>query len=163
MLIPSAGIDESNAFDHYILLPKNSYKSAKFIWQYLKKKFGLNYVGVIITDSKTTPLRWGTTGISLGYCGFYGLNDYIGEKDIFKREMMVTKSNIVDGLAAGAVVEMGEGSEQTPLAIITEAKQVRFKKMAITKKEIDGFKIDLEDDIYYPILKGVRWVKGSRK
>ena len=70
MLIPSAGIDESNSFDHYVLLPKDSYKSAKIIWKYLKNKFKLKYLGVIITDSKTTPLRWGTTGISTGYCGF---------------------------------------------------------------------------------------------
>jgi dihydrofolate synthase / folylpolyglutamate synthase len=162
MLIPSAGIDESNSFGYYVLLPKNSYKSAKIIWKYLKNKFNLKYVGVIITDSKTTPLRWGTTGISTGYCGFCGLNDYIGKKDIFDREMKVTKSNIVDGLAAGAVVEMGEGKEQTPLAIITEAKQVRFKKTATSQQEIDDFKIALEDDLYYPILSRVDWIKGDK-
>ena len=161
LLIPSSGVDESNAFNRYILLPKDSYKSATKIWEYLKNKFKLNYLGVIITDSRTTPLRWGTTGVSLGYCGFRGLNNYIGKKDIFDKEMMVTKSNLVDGLAAGAVVEMGEGDEQTPLAIISESKNVFFKKMAISKEEIDNFNIKMEDDLYYPLLDGVKWLKGN--
>ena len=38
-LIPSAGIDESNALNHYILWPKNPEKEAKKICLYLKKKF----------------------------------------------------------------------------------------------------------------------------
>jgi dihydrofolate synthase / folylpolyglutamate synthase len=37
-LIPSAGIDESNANGYYILRPKNIQKMTKEIWQYLKKK-----------------------------------------------------------------------------------------------------------------------------
>ena len=118
ILIPSAGIDESNGFGHYILWPKNPFKSAVKIWKQLRNKFKIKQLGVIITDSKTTPLRWGTTGITLGYCGFEALKDYIGTPDIFNKNLRVTKANIADGLAAAAVVAMGEGAEQTPIVII---------------------------------------------
>lgn len=160
LLIPSAGIDESNAFDHYILWPKDPYKSAKIIWKYLKNKFKLKYLGVIITDSKTTPLRWGTTGVSIAYCGFEGLKNYIGKKDIFGKKMTVTKSHIADGLAAAAVVAMGEGKEQTPLAIITDFGNIKFKKTATTKREIEKNKIAINEDIYAPLLTGVKWVSN---
>lgn len=160
LMIPSAGIDESNAFDHYVLWPKNPYESAKIIWEYLKKKNKLNYLGVIITDSKTTPLRWGTTGASIGHCGFEALKNYIDSPDIFGKKMRVTKANLVDGLAASAVLIMGEGNEQTPIAIIENlGNNIIFKKTATTQKEIKDLGIELKDDIYYPILSKVKWLQ----
>ena len=53
----------------------------KTVSDYLKK------VGVIITDSKTTPLRWGTSGVAISYSGFSPLKNYIGSPDIFGKEM----------------------------------------------------------------------------
>ncbi len=161
LLIPNAGIDESNAFEHYILWPNDPYQTAKILWKYWRNKFKIKKLGVIITDSKTTPLRWGTTGVSIGYCGFEGLNNYIGKKDIFKKKMSVTKANIADGLAAAAVVAMGEGKEQTPIAIITEFEKIKFKKTATSKKERKKFSISMEEDIYSPLLLGVKWIKKN--
>ncbi len=161
LLIPNAGIDESNAFDHYILWPKDPYKSARIIWDFLREKFKIKNLGVIITDSRTTPLRWGTTGVSIGFCGFEGLNNYIGRRDIFGRKLKVTKANIADGLAAAAVVAMGEGEERTPLAIITDVKNVKFKGRATTKREMKSFRIAMTEDIYSPLLLGVRWIEGG--
>lgn len=160
LIIPSAGIDESNAFDHYILWPKDPYYSAKIIWEYLKKKNKINYLGIIITDSKTTPLRWGTTGASIGHCGFEALKNYINSPDIFGKKMRVTKANLVDGLAATAVLMMGEGNEQTPIAIIEDlGENITFKKSSTSKKEINDLGIKLKDDIYYPILSKVKWIQ----
>ena len=118
ILIPNAGIDESNGAGYFILWPKDPYKSARQIHQYLKKRFKIKNIGIIITDSKTTPLRWGTTGTSLAHYGFLALNNYIGREDIFGRKLRFTRANIADGLAAAAVCAMGEGSEQTPLCLI---------------------------------------------
>ncbi len=161
LLIPNAGIDESNAFEHYILWPNDPYQTAKILWKYWRNKFRIKKLGVIITDSKTTPLRWGTTGVSIGYCGFDGLNNYIGKKDIFKKKMSVTKANIADGLAAAAVVVMGEGKERTPIAIITEFEKIKFKKTATSKKERKKFSISMEEDIYSPLLLGVKWIEKN--
>jgi len=125
--MPSAGIDESNSNGFYILHPKDLQETANKIRIYLCKRFKLKNVGVLITDSKTTPLRWGTTGVALAHSGFLALNDYIDTPDIFGRKLKVTKVNISDGLAAAAVLVIGEGREQTPLAIISETASVKFQ------------------------------------
>ncbi|MEK7577977.1 MAG: coenzyme F420-0:L-glutamate ligase [Patescibacteria group bacterium] len=117
LLVPTAGIDESNGNGYYILWPKDPQKSANSIREYLIKRFLRNHVGVIITDSRSSPLRWGTTGVSLSHSGFLALNNYIGEPDVFGRTLTMTKANIADGMAMGAVTVMGEGREQTPLAL----------------------------------------------
>lgn len=163
LMLPSAGIDESNTGGYFVLYPKNPQKTANTVRQYLKKRFGLNYVGVIITDSKTSPLRWGTTGVAIGYSGFVPLNDYIGKKDLFGRKLKVTKASVVDGLAVSAVVVMGEGREQTPLAVISDTPFVKFKKNDPSQKELEDLKISLADDLYAPILTRAPWKKKRLK
>lgn len=162
LLIPAAGIDESNGNGYYILWPENPQESANEIREYLVERFNIKYAGVIITDSKTTPLRWGTTGVAIAYSGFSPLNDYIGKPDLFDREMRVTQSNVMDGLAAGAVAVMGEGQEQTPLAVISDVPHVNFKDKNPTDEEVKGLKIDLDTDVYSSILKRAPWRKGRK-
>lgn len=148
-LIPSAGIDESNANNYYILWPKNSEKEAKKICKYLKNKFSLKKLAVIITDSHTTPMRYGVMGISIGFYGLNPLKDYRGEKDIFDREMKMSQSNIVDALATIGVLSMGEGGEQKPMAIIRGADFVEFTNKEMYQDSL----IPIKEDIYYPLLK----------
>lgn len=162
LLIPTAGIDESNAAGYYVLWPKDAQKTANEVRKYLVKRFGLKKVGVLITDSKTTPLRWGTTGVGIAQSGFLALRDYIGKPDIFGRLMKVTKANIMDGLAAAAVLVMGEGKEQTPLAVIEHIDFVEFQGRDPSKEELESLPISIEDDIYGFILKRVPWKKGGR-
>ena len=159
ILIPTAGIDESNGDGYYILWPSDPQKSANNIRKYLCERFSLKLVGVLVTDSKTTPLRWGTTGTSLAQSGFVALNNYIGKPDIFGRKLEVTKANIADGLAAAAVVVMGEGKEQTPLAIITEVPFVKFQMRNPTVEEIRKRTIAMKDDLYAPLLTSAMWKK----
>jgi len=159
ILVPTAGIDESNGNGKFILWPRNPQKSANRIRRYLRQKFKVNNIGIMITDSKTTPLRWGTTGIVIAHSGFEALNNYIGNKDIFGREMIATKANIADGLAACAVLAMGEGNEQTPIVLITDIPFVKFKKRNPTSKELAKSIIDLKDDLYSKILTSVKWQK----
>lgn len=159
ILIPSAGIDESNGAGYYILWPINPQKTANRIKKYLAKRFGLRRIGVIIVDSKTNPLRWGTTGVCLAYSGFYGLNDYVGKPDIFGRILKVTKVNVADALAASAVLVLGEGNEQTPLAVISDIPFIHFNFRSPSKKELNKFMISMKDDLYEPILTSVKWNK----
>jgi dihydrofolate synthase / folylpolyglutamate synthase len=162
-LIATAGIDESNTGGYYVLWPSNPFKAAQEITDYIRQKYSLTKLAVIITDSKTTPLRWGTSGIALAYAGLEPLKSYIGSPDIFGRNLKMTNSNIVDGLACAAVVCMGEGDEQTPLAMITKATMVDFISGAFTKKEINDMNISLEDDIYAPLLQLPAWKKGENE
>lgn len=161
MLAATAGIDESNGNGYYILWPKNSQKTANVVRQYLKKRFGLNNVGVIITDSKTSPLRWGVTSVALAYSGLKPLKDYIGKKDLFERKFAFEKLSIIDSLASAASVTMGEGAEQTPMAIISDLPFVEFQDRNPTKKELKKLCITLEEDLYGPFLKNAQWKKGE--
>jgi dihydrofolate synthase / folylpolyglutamate synthase len=163
LLIGAAGIDESNGDGYYILWPKDPEKSAEGIYTFLKEKSKLKNIGVIITDSHSIPMRRGLIGISLSYFGFEPLRDYMGEKDLFDRELMLSMTNIPDSLAAASVFVMGEGAEQTPIAIIETVKDyVKFTniKWKPTKANTD-FSIKPEDDLYAPFLKSVPWKKGG--
>lgn len=161
-LVPTAGIDESNADGNYIFWPRNPQKSANKIRKYLKNKFKLNQIGVIITDSRTTPARMGTLGFGIAFSGFKPINNYIGKKDIFGRKMKVTRSNIIDGLSSAAVMTMGEGSEQTPIAIIEDLPFVKFTNNNPTQKEIKSCFISQKNDIYGVLFKNIKWKKGGR-
>ena len=158
ILIPSAGIDESNGEDIYILYPKDLKKSAALIWEYIKKRDNLKEVGVIITDSHTTPMRWGVIGIGLSWCGFKPLYNYIGEPDCFGKPLRVTKRNNLDALAVSAVFCMGEGNEQTPFAVITDAPKLEFQDRPPTDVEVQTFSISMKDDLYAPLLTAANWV-----
>lgn len=161
LLIPNAGIDESNGNGYYVLWPDDPQSSANDIREHLVKKFSLKHIGVIITDSKTTPLRWGVTGTAIAYSGFLPLNDQIGVPDVFGKVMQATKVNVMDGLASAAVVTMGESNEQTPLAVIEDVPFVQFVPRPPTEDELQSLHIAIEDDLYAPLLKSVEWKKGK--
>ena len=112
MVMASAGIDESNANGKLILLPKDSFKTASFLRKKLREHYGVKHLGILITDSRTIPLRAGITGVALGYAGFRGLKDYCGRPDIFGRKFKFSRVNVADSLATAAVFVMGEGREQ---------------------------------------------------
>lgn len=160
-LIATAGIDESNANGYYVLWPKNPQESANKIREYLSKKFGISNVGVIITDSKTTPLRWGVTAIAIGYSGIEPLKDYIGKEDLFGRKFEFEKLSIIDNFASAAAVVMGEGDEQTPMALILDIPFVVFTSKNPSNEEMKELRISLDKDLYGPILKKADWRKGK--
>lgn len=161
MLAAAAGIDESNGNWHYILWPKDSQKSANKIREYLKKRFNLKNTGVIITDSRTSPLRWGVTAVAIAYSGFKPLKDYVGKEDLFGRKFQFEKTSMIDSLATAAAVVMGEGAEQTPMAIIEDVPFVEFQDRNPTEKEVSSLNISIDEDLYGPFLKSVKWKKGD--
>ena len=159
LLIPSAGIDESNGDKVYILYPKDVQKTAIHLWNYLREKHTLNHLGILITDSHTTPMRRGVTGVALGWCGFEPLYSYVGKPDLYGEPLRVTHINLLDALATSAVLVMGEGNEQTPLAMINEAPKISFLNRSPTLKEEQDIIISMEEDLYAPLLKGANWMR----
>lgn len=145
---PNAGIDESNAKGKLILWPVNPYRVAERLRKVLRKKHNLKKIGVLITDSRIFPLRAGVTGVALGYAGFQGLRNYIGLPDIFGRKLKMTTTNIADGLATSAVLAMGEGNEQMPLALIEDVPAKFTEKNTPTE-----LRIDPKDDLYSPLFR----------
>src|SRR5665213_1213248 len=155
-LIPLAGIDESNGNGNYVLWPNDPQKTVNDARAYLKKRFGLKKVGVILTDSTARPLHYGTEGVAIRYSGFAPSNDYVGTPDLFGRELKVSISNVVDALASAAVLLMGEGTEQTPVVVIEDLPFVNFQDHNPTAKELEGFYLEhMKDDLFAPFLQNM--------
>lgn len=132
-LLANAGADQSNAEDgKVILLPENMKENAKIFHQQILSKTG-KYVGIIIADSRTMPLRLGTVGCALATYGFEPIIDERGNKDLYNKPMHITTRAIADQLATAAEIVMGETNEQTPFAII---RGFPMKKIS-EDKEID--------------------------
>lgn len=160
--VARAGIDASNTDGVYSLLPIDSYATARMVRKYLIERFRVNNIGVIISDSHSLPLRRGVTGVAIGWSGFVGLKGYENTPDIFGHAF-TTHTNIVDALATSAVLAMGEGAEQTPLAVITDISFVEFCANSPTEEELAFFKPKLEDDLFAPLLNYSQLKKGKLK
>lgn len=157
MVMSSAGIDESNADGKVILLPKDSFRAAADTRRRLKIFFKVKNLGVLITDSRLFPLRAGVVGAAIGYSGFDGVKDYRGAEDIFGRKLKLSRTDLADSLATAAVMCMGEGKEQQPLALINGAPVVFREK--INKNEL---LIDPREDIYQPLFEIIKKVKFKK-
>lgn len=149
LLLPSAGIDQSNSpTGEYLLFPKDPYSSLKKLWNFLTTKWSVKRLGLLMTDSHTTPLRRGVTGAALAHWGFKAVTDLRGNKDLYGRELKVTTVNNVDALASGAVWLMGEGSERKPLALIENAS-LEWSSSSSSEE----VRIPIEEDLYQNLLK----------
>jgi len=156
-LLPDSGIDESNGDGFYILWPDTPESFANGIRAFLKKKFGTKEFGVIVTDSATVPMRWGTTGVALAYSGFIPVKDYKGEKDLFGKILQHSRANIADSIATACVLMMGEGNESKPIAIAEELDFVEFVDNDPSDMELGMYLTTKETDLYHPILEKGDW------
>jgi len=162
-LIPASGIDESNGNGYYILWPKDSMASASAIRAHLMKRDGLTELGVLITDSTIGLSRWGTLGIAIAHCGFDPVKNYIGQPDIFGRTLTLSKANVAGGLAAAAVMVMGEGAEQTPLAVIEDVPSVHFWRGPKAKGNQGMYYVSpVDDEPFRPFFAGIDWKPGGQ-
>lgn len=162
MLGVNAGVDESNVEDGYVLLPAQPQQSAQKLWEFVREHYGLKEVGVVITDSVSMPLLWGVVGRAIGYCGFKPLFSRIGEKDLYGREITMTQMAITQGIAAAAVLEMGEVAESTPLCVVSDITSISFLDRPPTDEELNALVIDPQDDVFAPLLQNAPWQKGGK-
>ena len=113
VLAPSAGIDASNAGGTSFCGPGTPRGRRARIWRQLRARHGLRRLGVIITDSRSAPLRRGVLGFALAHWGFRPLRDYRGRRDVFGRRLRFSQANVADALGGGGAGD-GRGAEQTP-------------------------------------------------
>jgi F420-0:gamma-glutamyl ligase len=161
-LVGSAGIDISNGNGNYILWPKNPQKTANEVRGYLINRCAIKNVGVVIVDSISTPLRLGAIGTAIAFSGFEGTHSYVGSRDLFGYQMKVEKADIAGGIAAAATLAMGEGAEQTPLAVISDTPFVKFVNHVPNEKDLQTLHLGFEDDLFAPFLKNAPWQEGYR-
>jgi F420-0:gamma-glutamyl ligase len=149
MLVPFAGVDESNGNGYYILWPEQPHNSAKKIRGYYAEKFGLKDFAVIIADSTFLPFRSGNLSIAIGFFGLEPVRDYRGKKDLFGREIKLTQSNRVDPLAALAGLYLGEGDESTPAVLFRGVFGVAFT----TRPSGEDINYSADDDFYSTVFR----------
>ncbi|MHA1976184.1 MAG: coenzyme F420-0:L-glutamate ligase [Candidatus Hodarchaeales archaeon] len=149
VLQANAGADQSNSggIEYYITLPKDSVATASKIHARLMKEFSTS-IGVIIADSKTHPLRRGTSGFALGVSGFSPIIDDRRTKDLFDREMNVTTRALADNLVCGAEILMGESNQQIPIVIARGLESLPFQVMKDNFDNNDQMKMDPRHCIY---------------
>ena len=162
ILAVNAGIDQSNADGNYVLWPEKLQETTNEIWQFLRQRFKVKELGVIVTDSKTMPLRWGVTGTAIASCGFEVLINRIGHPDLFGKKLEMTQINVAEAVGIAAAFEMGESDERQPLAVVTDVSQpVVFQDRPPAPEELRNLFIDLVDDVYAPVLTNAKWQKGG--
>ncbi len=117
-LLPNAGIDASNAPEgSLVLLPLDPDASAARIRAAIRERSGAD-VGVIVVDSRTHAMRLGCSGVAIGCSGIPSVVDERGKKDLFDRELEVTKRAVADCIASAAELVMGEAGECVPAAVV---------------------------------------------
>jgi coenzyme F420-0:L-glutamate ligase/homotetrameric cytidine deaminase len=118
-LYPNAGIDHSNAPPGYVVLfPDSPMKTASEIRERVSEG---KRIGVIIGDSRTHPLRLGCVGVALACSGLVPVEDARGQRDLYGRELQITRKAVADNLVSAAQIVMGEGDESIPAAIVRGA------------------------------------------
>ena len=148
-LVSAGGVDQSNGNGYFILWPENIIEFCKEIRSYICNRFSVNEIAVIAVDSHSLPLRYGAVGVSIGYYGMRPLKNYQGKEDLFGRDFRVERSNLIDMLASAGTLVMGEGREQTPIALIRDVGDIEF----VDYDTSDEFYVPIEQDMFWPLLK----------
>jgi coenzyme F420-0:L-glutamate ligase len=121
MLTVNAGIDNKNSPLGYVTLwPENLRLWVKGFRLRLEQFYSAK-VGALVTDSSCVPLRVGTVGVALAVSGFKPVRDYRGSEDLYGRKIMITQCAVAQSLADAAHLVMGEGAEQSPVAVVRGA------------------------------------------
>ena len=117
----NAGVDRKNAPGNGVVLwPLDATASAKRLRKELKERTGKE-MGLIVVDSRVTPLRLGTIGVSLASVGFKRVRDFRRKRDLFGRRTRITLQAVADGIAGAAQLLMGEARESTPFVLVRGA------------------------------------------
>lgn len=119
-VMANAGIDRSNVAgaSRVLLLPRDPDTSAAGLRNSIARRFGVEEIGVIVSDSFGRPWRKGVTHVALGAAGIPSLLDRRGEQDRNGRKLEVTEVALADQLACAAGLLMGEGAEGLPAVLI---------------------------------------------
>lgn len=157
-LVGAAGIDDSNGGENHVLLPRDPQKSANYLRMKLSDEFNMP-VGVVVTDSVSLPLQRGASGIVLAHSGFEALKNYIGKPDLFGEAFKISMANRAQGIAATANLVMGEGTEQTPIVVVSDIPNFLLNNRDPTEVELKELYPDIEDDLFETFWRAVGWIK----
>jgi coenzyme F420-0:L-glutamate ligase/coenzyme F420-1:gamma-L-glutamate ligase len=146
----NAGIDKSNVSgkDMFILLPEDADQSARKLCLKIRKLTRQN-VGVIVSDSRSRPFRFGQVEEAVGLAGVNALVDYRGIKDLYGYSLRFKNVNVADELASAAELVMGQGTEKTPVAIIRGVPRLKYDGRQASRKWLT---VSRTEDLFHGTL-----------
>ncbi|MEM2226963.1 MAG: coenzyme F420-0:L-glutamate ligase [Candidatus Bathyarchaeia archaeon] len=106
-------------------------------------------IGVILVDSRITPLRRGTIGLAVAASGFEPVEDCRGRRDIYGRPLRITWMAVADDLACAAHLAMGETDRLTP-AVLIRGAPIRLSEST----DGESIKIGPRDCVFMRALLG---------
>src|SRR2546428_10951248 len=116
--VANAGADQKNAPHGYaVLWPRDSDKASRRLCAQMERRYGKK-LGILIVDSRVTPLRLGTIGLALGCAGFAPVRDLRGSVDLHDRRARETVPTVAGGVGGGAHVAIGGVNRETPLFLV---------------------------------------------
>ena len=136
----NSGVDRKNAPPQTVIpWPRNPHQSAEKIRDAIYRKLGRK-IGVVMVDSRVTPLRLGTVGLAIACSGFQPGRDERGVEDLYGRKVSITFRALADGIAAAAQLLMGETRETVPFVLVRDApvKLTRSNRLVSMTLPVEG-------------------------
>ncbi|MGF0116268.1 coenzyme F420-0:L-glutamate ligase [Promicromonospora sp. Marseille-Q5078] len=118
LVMAAAGVDASNTPEGTVLLlPEDPDASARALRAALRERFGLDRLGVVVTDTAGRPWRDGLTDIAIGAAGVDVVDDLRGGVDAHGRPLAVTVTAVADEVAAASELVRGK-ADGRPVAVV---------------------------------------------
>ena len=128
--------------------------------KWFKKEYDVENLYLVITDSRSMPLRRGVVGAAVAWAGFSPLYDGRNRTDLSGSPTGGSQVNVADGIAAAAVLAMGEANEGTPVARLRGVPYVEEPRVD-REARFNEYEIPMAEDIYAPFFKNAPWRKGG--
>jgi coenzyme F420-0:L-glutamate ligase/coenzyme F420-1:gamma-L-glutamate ligase len=111
LVMAAAGVDASNTPEGTVLLlPLDPDASARALRAALRRRFGLDRLGVVVTDTAGRTWRDGVTDIAIGAAGLTVVDDLRGGVDSHGRPIVVTVTAVADEIAAASELVRGKAT-----------------------------------------------------
>lgn len=109
LVMAAAGVDASNTPEGTVLLlPLDPDASARTLRAALRRRFGIDRLGVVVTDTAGRPWRDGVADIAIGAAGLQVVDDLRGGTDAHGRPLSATVTAVADEIAAASELVRGK-------------------------------------------------------
>jgi coenzyme F420-0:L-glutamate ligase/coenzyme F420-1:gamma-L-glutamate ligase len=118
LVMAAAGVDASNTPEGTVLLlPEDPDASARTLRAVLRRRFGLDRLGVVVTDTAGRAWRDGLVDIAIGAAGVQVVDDLRGGVDAHGRPLNVTVTAVVDEIASASELVRAKAAGR-PVAVV---------------------------------------------
>ncbi|WP_338403880.1 coenzyme F420-0:L-glutamate ligase [Cellulosimicrobium arenosum] len=118
LVMAAAGVDASNTPEGTVLLlPVDPDATARTLRAALRQRFGLDRLGVVVTDTAGRAWRDGLVDIAIGAAGLVVVEDLRGGTDTHGRALTATVTAVADEIASAAELVRGKTAGR-PVAVV---------------------------------------------